>query len=90
MLFSCFLTAPYAHTPVFLVEHQLDVKCLLMCGTFFTEHLVCRDTTKEAQGLGLEYPLVIPVWHGTGTLFYGSEAAAPKDLLSLLESSIEI
>src|SRR4051812_6786894 len=90
MLFSCFLTMPNTNTLVFLIEHQLDVKYLLMRGTFFTEHLVCRDAAKDAQGLGLEYPLVIPVWHGTSALFDGSEEAAPKHLLGLQESSIKV
>ena len=54
MLFSRFLATPYANTPVFLVQRQLDMKYLLMRGAFFMEHLVRRDTAKDAQGLCLE------------------------------------
>src|SRR5262245_24411575 len=90
MLFRRFLTAPCAHTLVFVVEHQLHMKGLGMRGAFFTEYLIRRHAAKPAQSLGLEYPLVIPVWHGIDALFYGRAEAAPKYLLGLQESTIEI
>src|SRR6266446_9187296 len=73
-----------------MVQRQLDMECFLMRGAFFTEYMIRGEAAKDAQGVCLEQPLVVPAWHAAGVLFYNRAKAAPQDFLGLQQSPIEV